>query len=470
MNNGINSAYAHNNIKKQKEKNSMKKMMMLVLLVVASFGLMACQSEEGTQGITADKIYVGNTAATSGVFAGVGVPFNLAMEVVFEKYNAENDGRDIELIHYDDGFDGEQGLAYTRKLVEEDKVFALVGHFGTNTVNATMDYLLESGIPMVYGVTGVNSLFFEDVPGNNILSVQPIYRTEGRMMVARAVNESLFGANNDAKLGNDEKIVVLYSDDDAGQSIRVGINDEVTSLDIASRVVYLPFSTTTANAVATVALAENPGVILLSSNQAPATAMATALRTQGSTVPVVTSYVNSAAVFSPAMVDATTPLPYEVYANAWVDISDATAAGPTADLIGGDGTLAGWDFDLSFLAGFSEEYWGDFVNDMNSSDLSEGQTTAKSLWANPYAMAGYVAAHTFVSILDRVDLDEVTWESFIEAAESAPIDLPLAGVIDWADGNRTGLSTLALTRLVYAPQLTFSKIRDLEDIDAVRAK
>lgn len=448
----------------------MKKMIMLLLLVVASFGLMACETEEGTPGITEDKIIVGNTAATSGVFAGVGVPFNLAMQVVFDKYNEANDGRDIELVHYDDGFDGEQGLAYTKKLVEEDQVFALVGHFGTNTVNATMDYLLESGIPMVYGVTGVNSLFFEDVPGNNILSVQPIYRTEGRMMVARALNESLFGANKDAKLGDTEKIVVLYSDDDAGQSIRLGINDEVTTLGIASRVVYLPFSAATANAVATVALAENPGVILLSSNQAPATAMATALRTQESTVPVFTSYVNSAAVFTPAMVDATTPLPYEVYANAWVDISDAAAAGPSADDIGGDGTLAGWSLDLAFLAGFSEEYWTEFVNDMNSSDLTDGDTTAKSLWANPYAMAGYVAAHTFLAVLDRVDLDEVTWESFIEAAESAPIDLPLAGSIDWSDGNRTGLSTLALTRLVYTPQITFSKIRDLEDIDQVKAK
>ncbi|MBN2795980.1 MAG: ABC transporter substrate-binding protein, partial [Clostridia bacterium] len=402
--------------------------------------------------------------------AGVGVPFNLAMQVVFDEYNATHEGRDIKFVHYDDGFDGEQGLAYTKKLVEEDNVFALVGHFGTNTVNATMDYLLESGVPMVYGVTGVNSLFFEDVPGNNILSVQPIYRTEGRMMVARALNESLFGANKDAKLGADDKIVVLYSDDDAGQSIKVGITDEVTSQDIAARVTYLPFSATTASAVATVALAQNPSVILLSSNQAPATAMATALRTQESTVPVFTSYVNSAAVFSPAMVDATTPLPYEVYANAWVDISDATAAGPTADDIGGDGTLAGWELDFAYLAGFSEEYWTEFVNDMNSSDLTDGDTAAKALWANPYAMAGYVAAHTFVTILERVDLDTVTWESFIEAAESAPIDLPLAGSIDWSDGNRTGLSTLALTRLVYAPQLTFSKIRDLEDIDQVRAK
>jgi ABC-type branched-subunit amino acid transport system substrate-binding protein len=448
----------------------MKKVLLALLVVVAGIGLMACDTSEGTPGITEDKIIVGNTAATTGVFAGVGVPFNLAMQVVFDEYNETHDGRDIEFIHYDDGFDGETGLAYTKKLVEEDNVFALVGHFGTNTVNSTMDYLLETGVPMVYGVTGVNSLFFEDEPGNNILSVQPIYRTEGRMLVARALNESIFGENNDAKLSDTDKIVVLYSDDDAGQSIKLGIDDEVTSSGISDRVSFVPFSTATASAVASVALAEDPAVILLSANQAPATAMATALRVANSDVPVITSYVNGATTFTPAMVDETTPLPYDVYANAWVDISEAGAAAPTAAQIGGDGTLAGWDLPFDYLAGFSAEYWDEYVFDMNSSDRTDGDTTAASLWGNAYAIAGYVAAKTFVTLLERVDLDTVTWESFIEDAESAPVDLPMAGSIDWSDGNRTGLSVLALNKLIYSPSVQFSKIIGLESIDVVRAK
>lgn len=449
----------------------MKKFYLLLLVLVAGFVLMACQTKEGTQGITDTEIVIGNTAATSGVFAGVGIPFNLAMQVVFDEYNATHEGRDIRFIHYDDGFDGAQGLAYTKKLVEEDKVFALVGHFGTNTVNATMDYLLETGVPMVYGVTGVNTLFFENQPGNNILTVQPIYRTEGRMLVARALHESLFGANGDAKLGAEDNIVVLYSDDDAGQSIKLGITDEVATEGIGTRVTYLPFSAATASAVASVALALNPEVFLLSSNQAPATAMATALRVAGSTVPVLSSYVNGATVFTPAMLDASTPLPYQVYANAWVDISEAGAPAPTAQQIGGDGTLAGWAFpDFTYLAGFTAEYWDTFVHDMNSSDRADGDTTAKSLWANAYAIAGYIAAKTFVTLLERVDLDTVTWESFIAAAESAPVDLPMSGTINWADGNRTGLSMLALNRLVYAPTTSFSKIIGLEGIETVRAK
>lgn len=449
----------------------MKKVFLIAFALLLTVTLIGCGPQGTRQGIDDEFIYVGNTAATSGAFAGVGVPFNLAMQVVFDKYNAENDGRDIKLIHYDDGFNGETGLALTKKLVEEDMVFALVGHFGTNTVNATMDYLLESGIPMIYGVTGVNSLFFEDVPGNNILSVQPIYRTEGRMMVARALHESLFGANGDAKLGATDKIVVLYSEDDAGQSIKLGIEDEVASAGIESRVVYLPFSAETATSVIPTALAQNPGVILLSANQAPATAAAIALRSNNSTVPVLSSYVNSAAVFAPAQVEGAA-LPFNIYANAWVDISQADAPGPTAAQIGGDGTLAGWTFDLSLLAGFTAEYWEGFVHDMNSSDLVDGTTTARSLWANAYAMAGYVAASTFVSLLEEVeDFDKLTWEELIEIAESQTFDLPLAGTIDWRDGQRVGLTSLALTKFqLTASGWNFAKVREIETIDQVRAK
>ncbi|MDD3067561.1 MAG: ABC transporter substrate-binding protein [Acholeplasmataceae bacterium] len=449
----------------------MKKVFLIAFALLLTVTLIGCGPQGTRQGIDEEFIYVGNTAATSGAFAGVGVPFNLAMQVVFDEYNATHEGPDIKFIHYDDGFNGETGLALTKKLVEEDKVFALVGHFGTNTVNATMDYLLESGIPMIYGVTGVNSLFFEDVPGNNILSVQPIYRTEGRMMVARALHESLFGPNGDAKLGATDKIVVLYSEDDAGQSIKLGIEDEVASANIGSRVVYLPFSADTATSVIPTALAQNPGVILLSANQAPATAAAIALRSNESTVPVLSSYVNSAAVFAPAQVDGAA-LPFNIYANAWVDIAQTGAPGPTAAQIGADGTLAGWALDLAYLAGFTAEYWEGFVHDLNSSDLVDGDTTARSLWANAYAMAGYVAASTFVSLLEEVeDFDKLTWEGLIEIAESKAFDLPMAGTIDWRDGQRVGLTSLALTKFqLTASGWNFAKVREIESIDQVRAK
>lgn len=142
------------------------------------------------QGVSDDTILVGNTAATTGAYATVGVPFNAGMEAAFKAYNDAGgfQGKSIVLKHYDDGFDGAQGMTYTKQLVETDKVFAIVGHFGTNTVGATLDYLKEKGVPMVYAATGIDDLYQEGAKGNDavIYSVQPIYSAEGRVLLARA--------------------------------------------------------------------------------------------------------------------------------------------------------------------------------------------------------------------------------------------------------------------------------------------
>ena len=109
-------------------------------------------AQTGTvQGIDTEKniLWIGNTAATTGAFAGVGVPFNAGLEAALLAYNTAGgfNGLQVQLKHYDDGFDAAQGMTYTKTLVEDDKVFALVGHFGTNTVAATMDYVKSVGIP-----------------------------------------------------------------------------------------------------------------------------------------------------------------------------------------------------------------------------------------------------------------------------------------------------------------------------------
>lgn len=463
----------------------MKKILVVLFTLSLSIALLGCKEADPRQGISDEFILVGNTAASSGDYSNVGIPFNLAMQVVFDEYNAANDGPDIKLVHYDDGFDGPTGLALTRKLVEEDKVFALVGHFGTETVNSTMDYLLEKGIPMVYAATGVNSLYYEDRPGNNILTVQPIYRIEGRMLVSRVLHESLFGTNKDAKLGTTDKVMVLYSNDDAGQSIKLGVEDEVAAQNAGSRFTYLPFSTTDAAAVASTALAQNPKAIILSANQVPTTAMLTALRLNNSTVPVFTSYVNGAAAVAPAQeLVGSTPqaLPFELYANAWVDITQTGAPAPTSAQIGGglvgfnaletDLFYALGEGALAYLPNFTAEYWDGFVKSMNTSTRTEGTTSARALWANAYAIAGYIAAKTFVTLLERVeDIKTVTWKQFISYAESAPVDIPMAGSVDWSGGNRIGLNQLAFNRYqLNATGWGFTKIRGIESITQVNQK
>ena len=112
------------------------------------------QPDEGNayvQGVTETEIVIGNTATTAGAFASVGIPFNAGLNAALKAYNDAGGfhGRSVRLINYNDDFDAANGMTYTQKLVEDDKVFALVGHFGTPTVGATLDYIKEKGVLMV---------------------------------------------------------------------------------------------------------------------------------------------------------------------------------------------------------------------------------------------------------------------------------------------------------------------------------
>ena len=154
--------------------------------------------KDGTQGVSDTEILIANTAATSGAYAPVGVPFNAGIQAYVDKINAEGgvDGRKIKFLHKDDEFDPVKGKAYLQEMVEDEKVFAMVGHFGTPVVAATIDDLKEYGIPSVYFATGIGQLYADHATTNeegyNIFPVQPIYVTEGQIMVARGIGD--FGA------------------------------------------------------------------------------------------------------------------------------------------------------------------------------------------------------------------------------------------------------------------------------------
>ena len=180
---------------------------------------------EWAQGITDTEIIVANSAATSGAFAPVGVPFNAGIEAYFKMINEAGgiQGRDIVFTHVDDEFDPVKGKAALSSFVEDEKVFAIVGHFGTPVVAATIDDLKEYGIPAVYFATGIGQLYNENATsdGRNIFPVQPIYKTEGKIMIARAAGD--FEA---------KKVGIVYTNDDAGKDLLWGAQEMAKELNI----------------------------------------------------------------------------------------------------------------------------------------------------------------------------------------------------------------------------------------------
>ncbi|PKK96581.1 MAG: hypothetical protein CVV58_05620 [Tenericutes bacterium HGW-Tenericutes-3] len=394
------------------------------------------------QGVTETTITVGNAAATSGYFAAVGVPFNAGIEAYFHMINEAGGvaGRTLNFVHYDDGFfDATVGLNYTKQLVEEDEIFALVGHFGTPTVGATLGYIQEVGVPMVYAATGINALYFQESVGNPVMAVQPIYKTDGRMMTARVLNESLFGTNGDAKLAATDKIGVLYTPDDVGNSIKSGIEVQALTEERASSFVYKSFTSADTAALNNAVLdLVSAGVkaVIVASNQLPFKAAVASLDSNGLDVPVFTSYVNADATSVDPLVD----YGFNMYANAWLDIIDATTT-----------------------SGFSADF-DDFAAAMVAADYA-------AYAANAYAMAGYIAAGVFVEGLNRVGTEELTWESYIKAMESAPIDVPMGGLVDFTGGKRWGIASMSLLQLdLTSGTPAWAKVRDIETITDIQAK
>ena len=312
------------------------KFLLVLLFVVASFFITACTTPgqsyvdyDGTevQGVSEDKILIGNTAATSGAFSTVGIPFNLGLNAVLAKYNAAGgfNGKVVELVHYDDEFTAEKGLTYTKKLVEEDKVFALVGHFGTPTVGATVDYIAsESGIPMVYAATGISDLYNTEAKGYEraVMSVQPIYDAEGRVLLARAVSavEGSYGLGG-ATIG------VISTTDEAGMGMLSGIEFQAKKLNVDVKYVKTSAAAGTNHATAVNTLkAAGCDVIIVAANQAPFQEIMGYMRDGGlDNVKVITSYVsaNAADLNKLELAGAITET-REVYTAAWLDIaSDA---------------------------------------------------------------------------------------------------------------------------------------------------
>lgn len=167
-------------------------------------------------GVSTNEIKIGTFSALTGPIAIIGVPFYHGFQAYINWINDQGGvyGRQIKVIHYDDQFNPALTVTGVKKMVEEDKVFAVVAGLGTPGCLAVMDYLNEKGVPFVYQGSGSSLLAIP--PKKYIFAVQPNYINEGQIFVKYITTE--------LKL---KKIALLYQDDDAGNEGRKGVEEGV---------------------------------------------------------------------------------------------------------------------------------------------------------------------------------------------------------------------------------------------------
>ncbi|MDH5352572.1 MAG: ABC transporter substrate-binding protein, partial [Betaproteobacteria bacterium] len=88
-----------------------------------------------TQGVTKNEIVIGSMQDLSGPIVAFSKQLKNGMEMRVAEINAQGGihGRKLRLIIEDHGYDPKKAVLGAQKLVQRDKIFAMVGTIGTPT-------------------------------------------------------------------------------------------------------------------------------------------------------------------------------------------------------------------------------------------------------------------------------------------------------------------------------------------------
>src|ERR1041385_2106878 len=196
---------------------------------VASFIVLSAAAASAEDGITADTITFGQPAVLSGPAAALGQGMKVGLNAAFEEINKKGGvhGRKLKLISADDGYEPEKSIVATKKLIEEDKVFALIGPVGTPTSAATQPIAMAAKVPFIGAFTGAG--FLRDAKLDNVINVRASYDAETEAWV-RHLTEDL-------KIS---KIAIFYQDDAFGRAGLSGFKKAMDkrSMAIAAEATY----------------------------------------------------------------------------------------------------------------------------------------------------------------------------------------------------------------------------------------
>lgn len=264
-------------------------------------------------GVTDREITIGTFQALSGSVAPIGIAMSHGMQAYFNVINEQGGiyGRKINLIIRDDQFDPAKTVLVTKRLVEQDHVFAIVGGLGTPGCLAVMNYLENKGVPFVYQGSGSSKFAFP--PKKYIFSVQPNYLNEGQIMVKFAVD--------DLKA---EKIAVIYQDDDIGneglEGVKKGI-DRFGGKLVTS--VGFPLTETDFTSYILKLQQAKPDVVIIYALLKPATAILKTAKSLGLDTKFITTYPNA----DPLFILLSGGAAENVYTASWADITNAKDPG-----------------------------------------------------------------------------------------------------------------------------------------------
>jgi len=192
-------------------------------------------------------VKVGLTGPFSGGLSLLGQSVRDGVGVAFAEINDAGGlgGAKLELIAEDDGYEPMRTIASARKLVEQDKVVALVAPIGTAPLAALIPFVTESKVPLLFPYAFSHSL--TTPVHRDIFTTLPEVRVQMLVLADYILNEL-----------KQKRIAAIYQNDDFGQDAVAGLEERFGRANVP--LVKLPFDRGTTNFSGVVAQAKAAGV------------------------------------------------------------------------------------------------------------------------------------------------------------------------------------------------------------------
>ena len=190
------------------------KLTVLATLLAATAGL-----AQANQGVTKNEIVIGTIQDLSGPLAGYGKQLRMGMMLRVEEVNEQGGigGRKVKLLVEDSSYDPKKAVLAAQKLVNQDKIFAMVGHLGTAQNNAAMPVQFEKNVVNFFPVTAAREMY------------DPFHRLKyaGFSTYFEQMNSTLPAL---VKEKGAKKVCTIYQDDEFGLEVMRGAEAGLKSI------------------------------------------------------------------------------------------------------------------------------------------------------------------------------------------------------------------------------------------------
>ena len=184
------------------------------------------QTKVTNEGISASEIVIGTHQDLSGPIKVWGVPVSNGMKMAVEEINAAGgiNGRKLRMVLEDNGYDPKKAVLASQKMVERDKIFAMIGAMGSSTVLAAQDILFDAGVLQLFPLTAAEFTFKFDpskpqerLKFNNLLPYVESTRAALKYMV---------------EWKNTKKPCIMHQDDEYGKNVLDGFTQQLEAMKL----------------------------------------------------------------------------------------------------------------------------------------------------------------------------------------------------------------------------------------------